>query len=112
MVTTIPEGVYTMKGKMSIIIHNAYNYCKGSKKQKTNILNELTEILHMNRKYLSCLLRNAGKTFYVNGKTRIIVDPSLSPISQRGRKKVYTKEITRSLLELWRISRYVSSKHQ
>ncbi|MGB9809918.1 MAG: hypothetical protein ACPLSA_07770 [Caldanaerobacter sp.] len=23
MVTTIPEGVYTMKGKMSIIIHNA-----------------------------------------------------------------------------------------
>jgi len=53
MVSIIPEGVYTMKGKMSIIIQNSYNYRNSSKKQKTIILDELTEILHMNRKYLS-----------------------------------------------------------
>lgn len=111
MVTIIPEGVYTMESKMSIIVHNSYNYRNASKKQKTIILNELTEILHMNRKYLSYLLRNAGKTLYINGKIRVIADLSLRQTSKRGRKKVYTKALTKSLLELWKISGYASSKH-
>ena len=111
MVSIIPEGVYTMKGKMSIIIQNSYNYRNSSKKQKTIILDELTEILHMNRKYLSYLLRNIGRTIYINSKVKVVADPKLKQTSKRGRKKVYTKELIKTLTELWKISGYVSSKH-
>jgi len=111
MVSIIPKGVYTMKGRMSIISQNSSNYRKASKKKKSIILDELTQILHMNRKYLAYLLRNSGKTIYANGRVRVIADPNLSQTSKRGRKKIYTKELTKSLVELWRISGYVSSKH-
>ena len=111
MVSIIPKGVYTMKGRMSIVLENSSNYRKASKKQKSIILDELTKILHMNRKYLAYLLRNAGRTIYSDRKIRFIADPNLSQTSKRGRKKFYTEELKKSLVELWRISGYVSSKH-
>lgn len=111
MVSIIPKGVYTMKGRMSIVLENSSNYRKASKKQKSIILDELTKILHMNRKYLAYLLRNAGRTIYSDRKIRFIADPNLSQTSKRGRKKFYTENLRKSLVELWRISGYVSSKH-
>jgi len=111
MVSVIPKGVYTMKGKMSIIAQNAYYYCHASKKQKSIMLDELSEVLNMSRKYVGYLLRKFGKIIYINGKVRIMADPNLKQTSKRGRKKVYTEDLTKSLLELWRISGYVSSKH-
>jgi hypothetical protein len=110
MVAIIPKGVYTMKEKMSIIKHNASLYQRSTKKQKSFILDELTEILHLSRKHLSHLLRNSGKTVYIRGK-KVMVDLELTRLSNRGRKKAYTEEIIQPLLELWRISGYISSKH-
>ena len=46
----IPEGVYTMKTKMSIIKENAKIYSKASKKQKKEILDDLVPTLHLYRK--------------------------------------------------------------
>lgn len=61
MVVSIPEGVYTMKDKSRIIKHNQELYQKASKKVKSRILEELSELLHMSREYLGSLLRKAGK---------------------------------------------------
>jgi len=110
MVINIPKGVYTMKGKMSIIKQNASLYQKSKKKEKSIILDELTAILPLSRKHLASLLRNTGKTIYIRGK-KVKVDLELTQLSNRGRKKAYTEEIIKPLLELWRISGYISSKH-
>jgi len=93
MLTTIPEKIYNMKMKNSIIKHNAKIYQKSSKKMKSQILDELSSILHMNRKYLSYLLKISGKFFYAKNNIIFISDPSINRLSKRGRKKVYTKEI-------------------
>ena len=110
MVTTIPKGVYTMKDRMSIIKQNAALYRKSNKKQKSIILDELTSILHLSRKHLAFLLRNTGKTIYIRGK-KVILDLELTQLSNRGRKKTYTEELIKPLLEVWRYSGYISSKH-
>ena len=110
MVTTIPKGVYTMKDRMSIIKQNAALYRKSNKKQKSIILDELTSILHLSRKHLAFLLRHTGKTIYIRGK-KVILDLELTQLSNRGRKKTYTEELIKPLLEVWRYSGYISSKH-
>ncbi|MCX7994865.1 MAG: hypothetical protein N3A65_03700 [candidate division WOR-3 bacterium] len=40
----IPEGVYTMKAKRSIIKNNALRYRKASKREKKEILDDLKEV--------------------------------------------------------------------
>ncbi|MCS7214764.1 MAG: hypothetical protein NZ826_01225 [Thermodesulfovibrio sp.] len=54
MLAQIPEGVYTMKDRKGIINKNAKVYQRASKKIKSKMLTELSEILHMNRQ--SCCL--------------------------------------------------------
>lgn len=56
MTITLPEGIYSMPAKRSIVKTNAVKYRKASKKMKSTILDELTEITHLNRKYLSTML--------------------------------------------------------
>jgi len=112
MVSKLPKGLYTMEKKYAIIKENAKIYQKGSKKLKTQILNELQEILWMNRQYLSFLLRNTGKKVVIKNRGLILVgEYSPERLSKRGRKKVYTEEIKKILFKIWVISGFISSKH-
>jgi len=111
MVASIPKGVYTMKGKMSIITKNAPRYRKGRKGIKSQLLDELSHLLNYNRKYLAFILRHAGTKVYTPQGVRIIADPKVSFISQRGRKKVYTREIIPPLAALWEFAGFISSVH-
>jgi len=115
MVIKIPNKlyrIYKMKERYAIIKENAKIYQKGSKKLKTQILNELQEILGMNRQYLSFLLRNTGKKVVIK-KGGLILVGEYSPerLSRRGRKKVYTEDIEKVLFKIWVISGFISSKH-
>lgn len=86
MVSKFPKTLYTMEQKYAIIRENAKIYQKARKKVKTEILNELTNILKFNRDYLAYLLRNTGK-------------------------KIYTDDIEKILIKIWVISGFISSKH-
>ena len=110
MVIKIPEGIYTMKNKKAIISINAPLYRRSRKKKKIEILNELVNVLQLNRKYVSFLLRNSGKKIY-RGNTTIVADPKSSLIHKRGRKKVYTEDVIKPLVEIWKLSGYLSSVH-
>jgi hypothetical protein len=96
MLASIPKGVYTMKNKLVIILNNAELYRKANKKQKSQLLKELSLILHMNKQYLASLLRNSGRKVIRKARTVVIVDPTLSCISKRGRKKVYEDSVENS----------------
>jgi len=112
MVASIPKGLYNMKNRYVIIKHNHKKYKRASKKIKTAMLNELSEILHMNKQYLGYLLRNSGKIIKnKNSNATIVGDPTRNNLSKRGRKRVYGKEVLEILKVLYRISGYVSSKH-
>ena len=87
MVATVPKGVYTMKDRYVIIKHNAKAYQKASKKVKSEMLDELSAMLSMNRHYVGYLLRNTGKVVYRYGKIVIITDPRKNYLHQRGQKK-------------------------
>ncbi len=97
MLASIPKGVYTMKNKLVIILNNAELYRKANKKQKSKLLKELSLILHMNKQYISSLLRNSGKKVIRKSRTVVIADPTLSCVSKRGRKKVYDDSVEKAL---------------
>lgn len=111
MVATVPKGVYTMKNRYVIIKHNAKAYQKATKKQKAQMLDELSELLQMNRHYIGYLLRNTGRVVFREGKTVVVTDSTKDTIHRRGRKRIYGKDVLRALKKLWRISGYISSKH-
>jgi hypothetical protein len=71
------------------------------KKNKTQILNELHEHLPTSRSYIAYLLRNTGKKVYLKGGKVVLVGKySKELLSKRGRKKYYTKEIEKLLIEI------------
>ncbi|WP_460180787.1 DDE-type integrase/transposase/recombinase [Thermodesulfovibrio sp. TK110] len=100
-----------MKNKLVIILNNAELYRKANKKQKSQLLKELSLILHMNKQYISSLLRNSGKKLIRKSRTVVIADPTLSCVSKRGRKKVYDDSVEKALRKIWRLTGYASSKH-
>jgi len=111
MVSIIPQKVYTMGGRMSIISENAPKYRRSRKKMKSQLLDELSSILHYNRKYLSFLLRNAGREVFTPGGLRFVADSEVSLLSGRGRKKTYTGEILPYLVLIWELAGCISSVH-
>ena len=111
MVASIPKGVYTMKDRLVIINHNANSYRKASKKVKTKILTELSQILNRNRQYIGFLLRNSAKVVLRQGNLQILTDATLNKKSKRGRKKVYGKEVINALKKIWPLTGFASSKH-
>ncbi|RME67642.1 MAG: transposase [Nitrospirae bacterium] len=110
MVARIPKGVYTMKDKIAILKENAPLYKKASKKLKSRLLDELSHILHMNRKYIATVLRNMTKAVYPVPGTKLIADPSVRAVHRRGRKKIYTEDVKKALLKVWEISDFLNSK--
>jgi len=111
MVISIPEGVYTMQAKRSIVKANAPEYHRALKKRKTEVLNDLIKTTHLHRKYLTTLLNSTGKVYYTARGIKLIGDPTVSYLHKRGRKKKYTQEILPWLKALWVLSGYRSSIH-
>lgn len=111
MVSVIPEGVYTMQDRMSIIYKNATKYQRAKHKVKSQMLNELSQMFHMNRKYLALLLRNTGKVRYTAQGLKLVGDPRVTYLHKRGCKKHYTEAIIPYLKRLWRLVGYRSSVH-
>ncbi|GAH76918.1 unnamed protein product, partial [marine sediment metagenome] len=93
MVSVIPEGVYTMQDRMSIIYKNAKQYRSANRKVKSQMLSELSHMFYMNRKYLALLLRNTGKVRYTAQGIKFIGDPRVTYLHKRGCKKHYTQAI-------------------
>ena len=96
---------------MSVIIVNARRYRRGRKKRKSQMLSELTPVLHYNRRYLALLLRTSGRSVFTHYRTRLVADPRVSLVSRRGRKKVYTVELVPYLKVVWKLADGVSSVH-
>lgn len=111
MVAQIPKGVYTMKAKRAIIKHNAAAYRKATKKVKSMMLDELAEILHMNRQYLARCLRKTARVVARKGNVVVVSDLSPKSLSRRGRKKVYGPDVAEALKRIWPLTGYASSKH-
>jgi len=65
MVINIPEEVYTMKAKRSIIKSNAEIYKQAPRRLKKEILNDLQKTLHLHRKYLITILNKTGEVYYI-----------------------------------------------
>ena len=111
MVSKFPKLLYSMGQRYAIIKENARRYQKARKKIKIEILNELTNILRLNRDYIAYLLRNIAKKIYLKDKGVVFVGDFRAKLSQRGRKKIYTDEIGKMLLKIWVMSGFISSKH-
>ena len=111
MVINIPEEVYTMKAKRSIIKSNAEIYKQAPRRLKKEILNDLQKTLHLHRKYLITLLNNTGKVYYTPSGIKLVGDPTVTYLQNRGQKKKYTQEIVPYLKAIWILSHYRSSIH-
>lgn len=111
IVIEIPEGVYSMKAKRSIIKNNALRYRKASKKQKKEILDDLEKTTHLHRKYITTLLNRTGKVYYTPQGIKLVGDPTITYLHKRGRKKKYTQELISYLKALWVLCHYRSSLH-
>jgi len=111
MTITIPEGVYTMPAKRSIVKVNAQPYQKSRRKTKTTMLNELAQVLKYNRKHLAVLLRKTGKVRYTPQGIKLVADPTITLTHLRGRKKRYTEELVPLLVILWKLAHYCSAIH-
>ena len=96
---------------MSVILVNARRYRARRKKLKSQLLDELTEVLHYNRRYLALLLRTSGRSVFTHNRTRIVGDPRVSLVSRRGRKKTYTAEFLPYLKTVWKLADGISSVH-
>jgi hypothetical protein len=75
------------------------------------MLDELSELLQMNRHYIGYLLRKTGRVVFRAGKVVVVTDSTKDNIHRRGRKRIYGKDVHRALKKIWRISGFVSSKH-
>jgi len=111
MVATFPKQVCSRAGRMSVIMANARRYRSRRKQLKSQMLDELTEVLHYNRRYLALLLRCSGRSVFTHHRTRVVGDPRVSLVSRRGRKKTYTAEILPYLKTVWKLADGISSVH-
>lgn len=100
-----------MDGRMSVIMANARRYRARRKKLKSQMLDELTEVLHYNRRYLAMLLRVSGRSVFTHHRTRVVGDPRISLVTRRGRKKTYTAELLPYLKAVWKLADGISSVH-
>lgn len=111
MVINIPEGVYTMQTKRSIVKTNARQYRTASKKVESAMLDDLSTTTHFHCKYLTMLLNNTGKVYYTPQGDKLVGDPTITYTHKRGRKKVYTEALVPYLVTLWELSGFRSSIH-
>jgi hypothetical protein len=92
-----------MQEKKALTREVSKRYQQAGKKEKTGILNELVKITEYNRKYLTHILANWGKTttVRVEGKTVKLQGSPRKRKKGGGRKPVYTEECIRVLRNIW-----------
>ncbi len=98
-----------MAAKRSIVEKNAPRYRRASKKQKTQMLNELTQIFSFHRKYLIHLLNQTGKVYHTAKGEKLIGDPTVTHLHRRGRKKIYTEALIPYLEIIWELTNFRAS---
>jgi hypothetical protein len=94
----------TVKEKQAIIRESYQRYQRSGKKDKSKILDELTLLTGLNRKYLLHLLANWGKTTTVSLEGKGIplkATPSKKPKNKRAGKTIYGPPVSASLKTLW-----------
>lgn len=111
MVATFPKHVCSKDGRVSVIMANARRYRARRKKLKSAMLDELSEVLHYNRRYLAVLLRCSGRSVFTHHRTRVVGDVRVSLGSRRGRKKTYTADLLPHLKTIWKLADGISSVH-
>ncbi len=67
-----------MTAKKSIVSANAPKYRTTRKRTKPTLLNKLTHLTRLGRKYLSFMLCNAGRNIATPTSITIIADPTCS----------------------------------
>ena len=92
--------------RKKIILKFAKRYQKAStKKEKTKLLNEFTELMGYNRSYAAWLLRHAGKKIQIKThkgtKLILVADPNIK--IKRKRPKIYDQSVLKPLKKIWAI---------
>ena len=99
----------TMKEKKPIYREYAKKYQCATKREKTNILNELIIITEMNRKYLARLLRMHGKKVRIEKHAWVQADICAKE-KLRGRKKEYDQKVFEKLKVIWEMLDFMCGK--
>ncbi|MCS7163823.1 MAG: hypothetical protein NZ845_02350 [Thermodesulfovibrio sp.] len=86
MVAHILEVLYTMKDR-KVINKNAKVYQRASKKIKSQMITELSYILHINSQSHCLFIKKSAKCADKKGKVVVVAQPTLKELSKGDRKK-------------------------
>ena len=100
-----------MKVKRAILKELAKRYQRGSKKERSLILDEFVGLTGYNRCYSSWLLRNCGRKVILSGKDgqQVVVIGEVRKIKRR-RPRIYDEEFRRILIWVWKLLDYICGK--
>ena len=98
----------TMKERRSVTAVVAKRYQKATKKEKSVILGEYTQLTGYNRCYAAFLLRNHGRKLRINNNTVLVGD--CRKRVKRIRDGTYDEEVVRVLKKVWLIMGFICGK--
>jgi hypothetical protein len=100
-----------MKVKRALLKELAKRYQRGSKREKSLILEEFVGLTGYNRCYASWLLRNCGRKIILSGKEgeQVVVIGEVRKIKRR-RPRIYDEEFKRVLIWIWELLDYCCGK--
>ena len=98
----------TMKERRSVSAVVAKRYQKSTKKEKSTILGEYTQLTGYNRCYAAFLLRNHGRRMRVNNNTVLVGDCRKKV--KRTRDRTYDEQVVRVLKKVWLIMGFICGK--
>lgn len=97
-----------MKERRSVTAVVAKRYQKATKKEKSVILGEYTQLTGYNRCYAAFLLRNHGRKLRINNNTVLVGD--CRKRVKRIRDGTYDEEVVRVLKKVWLIMGFICGK--
>jgi hypothetical protein len=100
-----------MKVKRAILKELAKRYQRGSKKERSLILDEFVGLTGYNRCYSSWLLRHCGRKVILSGKDgqQVVFIGEVRKIKRR-RPKIYDEEFKEVLIWIWELLDYICGK--
>ena len=103
----------TMRQKEAITKELQDKYQRSSKKEKTHILNEFTQLTSYNRCYACQVLKVKKEKVlgYMNIAGKRIKYVADNRKIKRKKKKIYGQEVFVALKEIWKICDYICSKN-
>ncbi|NSW80543.1 MAG: transposase, partial [Chthonomonadetes bacterium] len=97
-----------MKERRAVIRETAKRYRRASKKQKGQLLDEVTALTGYHRAYACYLLNREGKKMYLGNRTYLQAD--VTKKTKRRRRRVYDERVKQALLLLWQMLGYPCGK--